>query len=173
MRDTLLEAAKLHRFAELTCSTVGAASLSERVTGSKPGSSHLTFADDLPVTDEMQRSLQRWVDVWKRRVQEQSPALPSQDKTSSARKAQTRAILGERGMDPTAVAFIYGVSTEAVKKLRGRNGFDPDTGLRDSELRQERIDGKASKQAPLTAPARAAMDDLESRDKGGDSGEAI
>ncbi len=172
LRQALIDAARLHRVAELA-SEGGTAGLTERVTGSKPGSSHLTFADDLPLSVELERFYRRAAEYWSRRVEGQDlPSAFRKDSRSPAKKEQTRAILAERGVDPTAVAFIHGSSTEAVRKLRGRNGFDPDTGLRETELRQERIDGEASRKTPLTAPARAAMDDLESRDEGGEHGEA-
>jgi hypothetical protein len=158
---TLIEVARLHGKAQLGSYAGGTSSLAERVSGSKPGSVDLRFGADLPVSVEMERSLLRWIEVWRRKVEGQNPALPSQDKTSSARKAQAQAILGERGMDPTAVAFIYGTTTEAVKKQRGRNGLDPDTGQRKGALNQERIDGKPSRQSPLTAPPSSVLAGLE------------
>ncbi len=158
----------VYRAAKFSESTAGAASLGERVSGSKPGSSHLTLGTDLPVSDRLVRSFARWLDVWEREVQGQRPGVPSGDKVSAARKAQSKAILGEVGMDPTAVAFIYGTSTEAVRKLRGRHDRDPDTGQRTSELRVERIDGAPTHRAPLTAPAPAALKRLEERHADGE-----
>ena len=172
MRQALLDAARLHRAAEMAAEG-GTVGFTERVKGSKPGSSHLSFDDDLPLAVEMERFYRRAVDYWTRRIEgRDAPSTFRKDSRSEGKRDQTRAILAERGVDPTAVAFIHGSTTEAVRKLRGRHGFDPATGLREAELRQERIDGKASKQTPLTAPARSAMDDLESRDKGGEHGEA-
>jgi len=45
------------------------------------------------------------------------------------KREEDRAVLQEKG-DPTFVAFIYGRTTEAVRKLRQRRGLDPDTGER-------------------------------------------
>lgn len=163
VRDKLLDAARLIRRAELA-PEASAAALSERVTGSKPGSSHLTFDADLPLAEAMERSLERWVEVWAAQV-DQGRTIAKGDRTSSAAKARQRAILGERGLPAVAVAFTYGMTEHGVMQIRGRHGLDPDTGLRQDELRQQRIDGKPSKRAPLTAPPRAAMDDLEARDQ--------
>lgn len=53
---------------------------------------------------------------------------------SPARKrAEDRTILKDYvGVDPTAVAYIFGRTTAAVRKLRSRNGRAPDTGERAS-----------------------------------------
>jgi hypothetical protein len=160
VKDRLIAVAALIRDAEFRAGA-SAATLSDRVTGSKPGSSHLSF-DELPLSEAIERSLDRWLQAWRAQA-EQGRTIAKGDRTSAASKARTRAILGERGMDPVSVAFIYGTTERAVQQMRGRNGFDPETGLPERELRQERIDGKASKAAPLTAPARAAMDDIDKR----------
>ncbi|HEX3241129.1 MAG TPA: hypothetical protein VHR18_13465 [Solirubrobacterales bacterium] len=146
----LVEAARLHTQAAMRAEGA-TASLAERVSSSKPGSSHLSFYADLPLSVEMEQSLLRWVQAWEQKVEGQ---------TSDARRAQTEAILGERG-DPTAVAFVFGSTTEAVRKLRGRNGRDPDTGQRKGALRQERVDGKPTAQVPLTAPPGTVAAGLE------------
>gem|GEM_PF-6790239 len=162
-KTALIEAMRLHREAQMASYAGRTSSLSERVSGSKAGSIGLGFGADVPVSVRMEQSLLRWVGVWEREVEGQNPALRSQDKVSSTRKAKTQAILGEVGMDPTAVAFIYGTTTEAVKKQRGRNGLDPDTGLRKGARRGERVDGKLMVQPPLTAPPESTVAALDAR----------
>lgn len=161
--------AQVYRAATLSSGT-SAASLGERVSGSKPGSAHLSFDGDEPVTVRMEKSLARWLDVWEREVEGGVAGVVSADRTSARRKAQTKAVLGEVGLDPTAVAFMYGMTTESVRRLRGRHARDPETGQRVTELRAERVDGKASTRAPLTAPGRAALQRLEERTADGEVG---
>lgn len=149
VRDLIRVARDASMLAEGRTST-----LSERVSGGKPGSAHLSFGGDLPVVDRLEHSIRRLTEVYAAEVDGTgAERVRSQDKTSAARKAKTRAVLAEVGMDPTAVAFVYGMTTEGVRKARGRAGFDPDTGVRLSELRSERIDGKQTRPTPLTAPA--------------------
>lgn len=163
LRDSLIRAAKAYRRAELA-SEGAVVSYAERIDSGKPGSSHLTFAGDLPLSVEMERFYARAAEYWERRTGATSPPEGLRaDSRSDASKARTRAVLSERGIDPTAAAFIYGMTTQGVRNLRGRHGLDPDTGLRVSELRSERIDGEPSTRVPLTAPPRAAMDTLEAQ----------
>lgn len=146
-------------------------SLGERVSGGKSGSAHLEFSKDLPVSVELERTIRRVADVYRQRVGGRQSGVISADKSSAQRKAQTRAILGEVGMDPTAVAFMYGMTTESVRRLRGKHGRDPDTGQHSRALRQERIDGASTQRAPLTAPANAALERLEERRADGEVGQ--
>lgn len=148
------------------------APLSERITRSKAGSTHLAYVGgELPLSEKLERSVRRLTDVYRREVEGKYPRqLPAQDKVSAARKAQTKAILGEVGMDPTAVAYVHGSTTERVEKLRGKYGRDPKTGQRLTELRAGRIDGAPTHAAPLTAPPRAAQERLEERAADGELG---
>lgn len=151
-------------------SEAAAASLGERVTGSKPGSSHLEFAADLPLSVELERTIKRVSDVYRARLEGGGSGIAKADRTSSATKARTKAILSQLGMDPTAVAFIFDSTTHGVRQLRGRHGRDPDTGQRLTELRAERVDGQPSVLPPLTAPGGAALDQLEQRTADGEVG---
>ena len=154
--DTFGEVLKLHRQASLQAegATTGTGS---KVSGSKAGSAELYFrSGDLPLAVELERSFHRYLTYWTERVKAEA-----EGNRSDVRSAQTRAILGEVGMDATTVAFIYGSTTEAVKKLRGRNGRDPDTGQPKRAQRQERVDGKPTNRAPLTAPPGAVLAGLE------------
>jgi hypothetical protein len=160
VNDLVRRLAAVYRRATLT-SGASAAPLSERVSGSKPGSSLLGF-DETPLPARFEDALERFLVVWELEVDGLgAETVRDQDKTSAARKAKTRAVLAEVGMDPTAVAFVYGMTTEGVRKLRGRHDRDPETGVRNPELRQQRIDGKPTHQAPLTAPGRFATERLE------------
>lgn len=47
---------------------------------------------------------------------------------AARKRREDAAILAEEGRSPTWVAFVYGRTTEAVRKLRSRADFDPDTG---------------------------------------------
>jgi hypothetical protein len=175
-RDTdphslLRDFARIYGAARLDGGGVKAASLGERITRSKPSSSYLSFGRDRPLEVRMAESFARWLDVWDREVNGGGQRVNEEDTRSAARKAQTKAILGEVGMDPTALAFIYGMTTDGVRKLRGRNGRDPETGQRASQLRAERIDGAPTHRAPLTAPARVAHERLESRHADGEVGQ--
>jgi hypothetical protein len=175
-RDTdpqslLRDFARIYRAAQLDGGGVKAASLDQRVTGSKPGSSHLSFGSDRPLEIRMVESFARWLDVWEREA-EQCPVsvVNDADHRSAAARERKRAILDEVGMDPTALAFVYGMTTESVRKLRGRNGRDPETGQRASQLRAERIDGAPTHRAPLTAPAGTTQRRLEERHVDGELG---
>lgn len=56
---------------------------------------------------------------------------PAQDKVSDRKRGEDRSILADYvGEDPTTVAYIFRRTTEGVRKLRQRNGLDPDTGER-------------------------------------------
>lgn len=99
-------------------------------------SAHLAFAQDLPVAVEMERSFARWCDVWEARLDGADPAQSAPGaKTGKAKRAEDKAIVAAVGMDPTALAFIYRRTTEGVRKLRLRNGLDPDTGERTPRTR--------------------------------------
>jgi hypothetical protein len=159
VNDLVRRLAKLYRDATLT-SGASAASLSERVKESKPGASLLGFDED-PLPVRLEDALERFLVVWEEEVAGTgAERVRDQDKTSAARKAKTRAVLADVGMDPTAVAFVHGMTTEGVRKLRGRHGRDPDTGVRLTELRQERVDGEQTHPSPLTAPGRFASERL-------------
>jgi len=152
--DTFLDVAKLHRKATLQAegATTGTG---PKISGSKSGSADLQFhGGDLPLSVEMERSFQRYTSYWTER-------LKAETEGRSTRHVTTRAILAEVGVDPTTVAFLYGSTTEAVRKLRGRHGRDPETGQPVGALNQERIDGKPSRQRPLTAPPSAVIAGLE------------
>lgn len=133
-------------------------SLSERVSGSKPGSGNPRLARDLTVSEELERTIRNVAETYRGRAEGVSNG------------AQTRAVLDEVGMDPTAVAFIYGMTTESVRRLRGRNGRDPDTGEHVSRAGQGQIDGKRLRETPLTAPAAIAQERLEEREADGEVG---
>jgi len=154
--QALFDVATLHREAQFSSYAGRTSTLAQRVSGSKSDSIGLGFGADLPASVEMERSLRRWVDYWTQKVKAESEGRPR-----DAQKARTRAILAEVGLDPVAVAFVYGVTDDAVKKARGRAGRDSHTGQRVRALEQERIDGKPSRQRPLTAPPRAVIDELE------------
>lgn len=153
--DTLLDVLKLHGKAALQAegATTGTG---PKISRSKAGSSDLHFRGDLPLPVEMERSFQRYVRYWTQRLKAEAEGRPS-----DARRATTRAILAEVGVDPTTVAFVYGSTTEAVRKLRGRNGRDPDTGQHKRAMQSERIDGKPSSRSPLTAPPESVIAGLE------------
>jgi hypothetical protein len=61
-------------------------------------------------------------------VKHGSTNRPAADKRSAGKRRDDRQILGEEGRDPTWVAFVYGRTTEGVRKLRQRADLDPDTG---------------------------------------------
>lgn len=52
------------------------------------------------------------------------------DTRSPHYRAEAEDILREQGRPPVYLAFIYGWTEDGVRKLRGRNGLDPDTGER-------------------------------------------
>jgi hypothetical protein len=155
VNDTLKRLIRVYRAATLT-SGADAASLTERVSGGKPGSSLLQLGDDLPLHLRMEASIARVVDVYEREVEgKRPPHVAPGDKVSAAAKARTKAILAEVGWDPTAVAFMHGSTTENVEKLRGKYRLDPQTG--------ERV-----RERPLTAPPRVALRRLEQRHADGE-----
>lgn len=107
-----------------------------------------THGADVPLSVEMEDALARFALVYSRRLDvEQKGAeghVPHGDSRSAARRDETRAILAQVGSDPTEVAYLYGRTTEAIRKLRLRNGLDADTG--------ERV-----RRQVLTAPGQSAM----------------
>ena len=114
-----------------------------------------SFGADPPLSVQMEQALARFVRVWQRRLDEARAGAngrSSHDRTSTAKREEDKAILASIGEDPTALAFLYGRTTEGVRKLRRRHGLDPDTG--------ERV-----KRDTLTAPARAALEAHERRTK--------
>lgn len=107
--------------------------LGKATHGSMKTSRPLGFRGELPPSVEMEEALGRFVQVWERRLDEHSRGrvqTASGDRRSTARKAEDDAILREAGRDATEVAYLYGRTTEGVRKMRGRRGFDPDTGER-------------------------------------------
>lgn len=151
-RGAVRELLEVARVASLLAEGHTTGPLGNRVSGSKAGSAHLTFSRDLPVSERLERTIRRVADVYRAEVEGTgAESVRAQAKTGTARQAKTRAVLGEVGMDATAVAFIHGMTTEGVKKLRGRHDRDPDTGVRAGQLRAERVDGKPTHSAPLTA----------------------
>jgi hypothetical protein len=111
-----------------------------RVSGSKASGSAPTFGTELPDTIRIERSLERFLDVWGAEVEGEH-----------VRVTTRRAILEEVGMDPTRVAFLYGSTTAAVEKLRGRYGRDRKTGVPNRELVRQLVDGDPVRRAPLTS----------------------
>lgn len=145
-------------------------SLSERISGSKPGSGSPRLARDLTVSEELERTIRNVAEVYRRKAEGGTVSVSSTDKTSSARREQNKAVLSEVGMDPTAVAFIYGMTTESVRRLRGRHGRDPDTGEHVSRAGRGKIDGKRLRETPLTAPPAVALERLAEREADGEVG---
>jgi hypothetical protein len=104
-----------------------------------------TFGADAPLPVQIERMVERMARVIEARLEDElEGAQPNaaRAKTGKARREEDRAILAAVGEDPTALAFVYGRATEAVRKLRQRSGRDPDTGERVPTPR------------PITAPAR-------------------
>lgn len=105
---------------------------------------------------EDQAPVVRWVERFARQIEAAERELedarggaeahaPNGDVRSRLRKSETRSILEDYvGVDPTTVAYIFRRTTEAVRKLRARDGRDPETGER---VRRE---------GPLTALPRDA-----------------
>lgn len=92
-----------------------------------------THGADLPLAVRIERLQSRVatiVERWLAEEEERATGRPCHDRRSSAKQAETRAILAAVGQDPTEVAYLYGRTTEAVRKLRQRSGLDPDTGER-------------------------------------------
>ena len=84
---------------------------------------------DAPIDVAMWHSFARWLEMWERQIKGGGPRkLPSQDKTSAARKEQTKATLADTGLDATAVAYRRGLTTDGVRNLRTKHGLDPNTG---------------------------------------------
>lgn len=152
-KELLLKADRIHRKAELRSETSAYDISQPNVRGSKPGSSHLSFGrDDMPLAVEIERGLARMLDVWQASLDGADPSRPAKgDRVGPKTKVRNKAILECRGMDPTAVAFIHGMSTEAVRRVRERHDFDAATGMSKSELLAERVDGKPTSRGLLTA----------------------
>jgi hypothetical protein len=94
-----------------------------------------TFGADAPLPVELERSLGRFVEVWERRLEAHTSAVDGDlsrpgAKTGAVKRAEDDAILRAVGLEPIDLAFVYRRSTEAVRKLRLRNGLDPETGER-------------------------------------------
>jgi hypothetical protein len=108
----------------------------------------LHFGRDLPLCVELERNLARFTKVYadkvdaERRGRRESTA--GGDRRSKAKKAENRAILAAVGLDSTALAYMYGRTTEGVRKLRRCHGLDPAT-------------GEPVTRDTLTAPAREAL----------------
>lgn len=112
-----------------------------------------TFGQDVPFCVAMETALARFVEVWEARLRREVSGVPGHapkgDKVGSAKRAEDRAVLACVGQDPTEVAYLYGRTTEGVRKLRQRNGLDADTGER-------------ARRDVLTAPARTTLQAHES-----------
>lgn len=146
-----------------------AGSLEERVSCSKPGSSHLTFGDDQPLGVRLLRSFANWLAMWEREVEGRYPQrLPDHDRSSAARKAQTQAILTEVGKHPLDLCSAYWVAPDYVEGLRSRRGLDPLTGERKTVTGRGQIDGRPIHRPTLTAPAHVAQERLEERHADGE-----
>ncbi len=104
--------------------------IDRRPSDADPAGSHLHPIDpDAPVHVQMLHSLARLTEVWAREIQGADPhKLPAGDRTSAARKLQTKRVLASVGLDPTAVAWRQGLTTEGVTYLRTKHGLDPVTG---------------------------------------------
>lgn len=113
-----------------------------------------SFGADVPLSVEMERFLARAGTVFARRLEAErrgaTATVPNGDTRSKAKRDETSAILAEVGRDATEVAYLYGRTTEAVRKLRLRHGMDADRGERVRVLR------------PVTAPARDQLQHHES-----------
>jgi hypothetical protein len=129
-----------------------AATLGEYITKSRLDSGILEWIeDDLPLQVELERSFRRFTEYWRARVEHGPSPIHKRDRRSAAAKARNKAILGEVGIDPTAIAFYYGLTSEGVRKIRTNAGRDPDNGLETQKTREERIDGKVINPKPLTS----------------------
>ena len=126
--------------------------LSEFVKRSKPGSVHLEWAADaLPLQVEFEQGLRRFNEYWRTRLEHGGKPIRAHDRRSGAAKGRQRAILREVGMDPTAVSFLYGVSSESVEKIRGNAGRDRKSGEPTEATREELIDGERTTPKPITS----------------------
>jgi hypothetical protein len=100
----------------------------------------LDFGDDLPLSVEMERALVRFATVWGRRLEAAQSGAPAftvkGSRHNPAKRQEDAAILAHVG-DPTEAAYLYGRTTEGVRKLRLRRGHDPETGLR---IRRDTLD---------------------------------
>lgn len=112
-----------------------------------------TFGAELPLSVELEHLIERLATVAERRLEDAkrgATGRPAQDKVGRAKRAEDAAILREQGRGATEVAYLYGRTTEGIRKLRQRSGLDPETG--------ERLD----RPRPLTAPARETFQHHES-----------
>jgi hypothetical protein len=96
-----------------------------------------TFAalEERPAVIQWAARFGRMLDVAERELEEaRSGAVATSAKgarTGAVKDAEDRTILKDYvGMDPTTVAYIFGRTTEGIRKLRGRKGLDPATGER-------------------------------------------
>lgn len=103
-----------------------------------------SFGDDPPLPVRIVGLVERVADVVERDldVERRGPgARPAgHDRRSRAKRDEDQGVLSQRG-DPTRVAYLFGRTTEGVRKLRKCHGLDPATG--------ERV-----KRDTITAPAR-------------------
>ncbi|MBS1842953.1 MAG: hypothetical protein JST53_00920 [Actinobacteria bacterium] len=107
-------------------------------SGGNPESAHLVSEppDDMPTYLEMERTLRRLSEVYRRRLEGPQKGwriAPGERNTAEA-SARKAAVLAERWMDPTAVALMYDMTTEGVRKMRIRAGLDPQHGVPATDL---------------------------------------
>jgi len=116
-------------------------------------SAHLMFyRDELPQQVRMVHELRRLNDVWRAEQKGADGKRPAKgDRVSRKAKIRNAKALECRGWTPNAVAYVFDLTTESVRKLRQRNGLDPDTGVKLTELERERVDGEPTYRRPLTA----------------------
>ena len=117
----------------------------------------LNFGDDVPLSVEMERALARFATVWTRRLEAAQSGAPAftvkGSRHNPAKRHEDAAILDHVG-DPTEAAYLYGRTTEGVRKMRLRRGHDPETGLR---IRRDTLDD-ATRSLNPEDPDDAALD---------------
>lgn len=101
--------------------------------GQAPIGTHAPF-HERPLVEQYAERFQRLIEAAERDVEgvrrgNRTRRNP-RDTRSAQYRAEVRAILAEEGRDPVWVAFVYGWTEDAVRRLRKREGRDPDTGER-------------------------------------------
>lgn len=126
--------------------------LGDFVKRSRAGSVHLEFPEDgLPLQVEFEQGLRRFNHYWRTRIEHGGRPINKRDRRSVGAKGRRHAVLGEVGIDPIAVSFIYGLSSESVEQMRGNNGRDPKTGERVEAQHKGRIGEEPTSPKPITS----------------------
>lgn len=105
-----------------------------KARGAAPSGAFVAL-EDRPLVVQYAERIDRIVRVAEREVENARRGADARaangDTRSARRRSETRTIIEAYvGVDPIDVGFIFRKSTESVRKLRQRDGRDPDTGER-------------------------------------------